>query len=329
MKQAWLIGLVGALVAWGCRKERDAPQPLRVGLLPNVTHAQALVGDHEQAFARALAPAHLAVKQFNAGPSAMEALISGSLEVSYVGTGPAINAYLKGGRGLRIIAAAVNGGAVLVTRSARSWEDLRAKTLAAPQIGNTQDIALRHWLRGHGLEPGRDVQVFALANPEIQGMFERGELEGAWVPEPWGARMIAAGGRMLVDERELWPERRFHTTVIVTTQRALERRREDIKKLLRAHVELTRKWQENPSDFVGAVAAAFKAHAGKELDPGVLADAFSRLEPALRPDDAHVHEVARHARELGYAASDEVSGIVDRSLLDEVMRDLGLAYTGP
>jgi NitT/TauT family transport system substrate-binding protein len=160
-------------------------------------------------------------------------------------------------------------------------------------------------------------------------MFERGELEGAWVPEPWAARMLGAGGRILVDERDLWPERRFHTTVIVTTQRALERRREDIKKLLRAHVVLTRTWQQDPSAFVGAVAAAFKAHAGKELAPRVLADAFSRLEPAVRPDEAHVREVARHARELGYVATDDVSGIVDGSLLDEVMRDLGLASASP
>jgi NitT/TauT family transport system substrate-binding protein len=318
-----------ALAAWGCRKETKPGDALRLGLFPNVTHAQALVGDHEKIFSRALAPAGIQVKQFNAGPPAMEALISGSLDVSYVGTGPAINAFLKGGRELRIIAAAVNGGACLVTRSAKSPEDLRGKRLAAPQLGNTQDIALRHWLRERGLEPGRDVQVIALANPEIQNTIERGELEGAWVPEPWCARLVAAGGRILVDERDLWPERRFHTTVMATTRKTLERRREDIKKLLRAHVELTRRWEADRPAFVRSVGEAFKAHAGQEIAPRVLADAFSRMEPFVHPLEGNLREVARHAKELGYVPSDDVSGIVDTSLLEEVRRDLGLARASP
>lgn len=322
MRRLCWIALCSAVVT-GCRGESRGPAPLRLGAFPNLTHAQALVGVREDVFARAVAPAPLEVKQFNAGPAAMEALASGSLEMSYVGVGPAINAYLKGGRAVRIVAAAAGGGAVLVTRSASAPEALRGQRLAAPQRGNTQDIALRHWLRGHGLTPGRDLEVIALPNAEIQGMFERGQIEGAWVPEPWGARLIAAGGKILVDERDLWPERRFQTTVLVTTARVLERRRDDVKRILRAHVELTRRWQADPQAFFRGVQDAFRAYAGQGLNPNVAADAFSRVEPMVRPLEANIRAVARQARELGYLQDDDVSGIVDVRLLDEVLREMG------
>ena len=320
----WVWIALSVLVAMGCRGEGRGTAALRLGLFPNLTHAQALVGVREGLFARAVAPAGVEVKQFNAGPAAMEALASGSLDVSYVGIGPAINAYLKGGRELRIVAAAVGGGAALITRTAASPDALRGKRVAAPQRGNTQDIALRHWLRGHGLAPGRDVEVIALPNPEIQGMFERGEIEGAWVPEPWGARLIAAGGKILVDERDLWPERRFQTTVLVTTSRVLERRREDVKKVLRTHVELTRRWQADPAAFLRSTHEAFRAYAGQGLDPKVAADAFSRIEPMVRPIEANIRAVARQARELSYLQEDDVTGIVEAGLLDEVLREMAI-----
>lgn len=312
----------------GCKKEpasaEGAPprqgSGLRVGFFPNITHAQPLVGNDSGAFQQAVPG--LEMKMFNAGPAAMEALSAGSLDASYVGTGPAINTFLKGGRQLRLIAVAVDSGAVLVTKTARTPAELRDKTLASPQLGNTQDIALRYWLGQQGLKVNREVTVTPLSNPDILALFIHGKLEGAWVPEPWGARMVAeGGGHILLDERQVWPQRRFHTTVLVTTREALETRREPLKKLLRVHLALTRQWQREPEAFLPRVNAAFSKVTRKPLADAILRDAFSRLEPALDVMPEQLHEAAEHARQLGFIPSADLSGFVDTSLLEEVLRE--------
>jgi NitT/TauT family transport system substrate-binding protein len=333
MRIGFLVASLAALclAVTGCKKEQAAKQaggearPLRVGFFPNITHAQALVGNASGAFQQALGASGLEMKMFNAGPAAMEALTSGSLDASYVGTGPAINTFLKGGRELRIIAGAVNGGAVLVTKTARSPAELKGKMLASPQLANSQDIALRHWLGQQGLKPDKDVTITPLSNPDILGLFLNGKIEGAWVPEPWGARMVAeGGGHILVDERDLWPERRFHTTVLVTTRQALEQRREQLKKLVRAHVELTRQWQQQPEAFIPRVNDSFAKATGRPLAVPVLNDSFTRLEPALEVMPGQLQQAAEHARELGFIPSADLSGLVDTSLLREVTPDAGL-----
>ncbi|HLK99612.1 MAG TPA: ABC transporter substrate-binding protein [Myxococcaceae bacterium] len=322
-----LWGLLALLaVGSGCKKSggdaADATAPLRLGFFPNITHAQALVGHNEGAFTAEPGLGKLEVKQFNAGPAAMEALVAGSLDVSYVGPGPAINTYLKAGRELRIISGAVNGGAVLVTRNAKTPAELKGKKLGSPQLGNTQDIALRHWLGKQGLsvtaDKGGDVQVVPLSNPDILAQYLQGGLEGAWVPEPWGARMIAeGGGQVLVDERELWPERRFPSTVLVTTKKVLETRRPQVLALLRVHARLTERWTADPAAFATAVNAGFAKLTTKPLPEPVLKEAFSRLEPSLDPVPAALAESAGHAKALGYLTADDISGLVDLSLLEE------------
>jgi NitT/TauT family transport system substrate-binding protein len=324
----WVGVAVLCVVATGCKREKSGAageeRPLRVGFFPNITHAQALVGQASGAFEKALGPRGVEMKTFNAGPAAMEALTAGSLDVSYVGTGPAINTFLKGGRELRVIAAAANGGAVLVTKTARSPAELKGKKLASPQLGNSQDIALRHWLAQHGLEIDKDVTLTPLSNPDILGLFLNGQLEGAWVPEPWGARMVAeGGGHILVDERDLWPDRRFHTTLLVTTRPVLEQRRAQLRRLLQAHVALTRQWQQEPQAFITQANTAFAKLTGRALSPTVLQDTFSRLEPGLEVMPAQLQQAAEHARALGFIPSADLAGMVDLSLLQEVTPDAG------
>ncbi|MFP2927971.1 ABC transporter substrate-binding protein [Pyxidicoccus sp. 3LG] len=319
-----LAGLV-ALGA-GCKKEPapGSPEaPLRLGFFPNITHAQALVGNAEGAFGSQPGVGRLEVKQFNAGPAAMEALVAGSLDVSYVGSGPAINTFLKAGRELRIISGAVNGGAVLVVKNAKSAEELKGKKLATPQLGNTQDISLRYWLKQKGLNTNLqgtgDVQIVPLSNPDIFGQYLRGGIEGAWVPEPWGARMVAeGGGHILVDERDLWPERRFPTTVIVTTRKVLETQRPRVAALLRTHVRLTERWKEDPAGFTTAVNSAFSRLTSKPIPAPILQQAFSRLEPSLDPVPSALATAAQHAKELGFTTDADITGLVDLSVLNEV-----------
>ncbi|MCY1029902.1 ABC transporter substrate-binding protein [Corallococcus sp. BB11-1] len=319
--------LLCALLTGVAACKRDTPTgadaPLRVAFFPNITHAQALVANSEGLFASQPGTGRLEVRQFNAGPAAMEALVAGSVDVAYVGPGPAINTYLKAGRELRIIAGAVNGGAVLVVKNVKTAAELKGKKLATPQLGNTQDIALRTWLKAQKLsiatDADGDVQVIPISNPDILGQYLQGAIEGAWVPEPWGARMLAeGGGHILVDERDLWPGRRFPSTVVVTTKKVLETQRPRIAALLRTHVRLTERWSADPAAFATSANAAFGQLTRKPLPAPVLQDAFSRLEPSLDPVPAALATSARHAKALGFIPSDDIAGLVDLSVLDEV-----------
>jgi NitT/TauT family transport system substrate-binding protein len=304
-----------ALAPAACRRERPPTSPFRLGYFPNVTHGQALVGLDDGTLARALG-GRLEPRMFNAGPAAMEALLLGDLDATYVGPGPAVIAHLRSsGEGLRVVAGAVSGGAVLVVRDARSAADLAGKRVGSPQLGNTQDVALRTWLRAQGLSDrgGRHgVEVTPLPNADLLSMFARGELAGAWVPEPWGARLVAeAGGRILVDERTLWEGGRFPTAVLVVSRRALERRPADVAALVRAHVELTRRWQRDPAGFGALANAAFGRRTGKPLPAAVLQDALSRLEPLEDPLAPELARMARDAQALGFAPRGEVAALVD------------------
>lgn len=319
-----LAGALAAVALAACRREADgAARPFRLGFFPNLTHGQALVGLDDGTFAKALG-VRLEAKAFTAGPAAMEALVSGDLDATYVGAAPAVIAYLRtGGEALRVVAGAVSGGAVLVVRDARGPEDLAGKRVATPQYGNTQDVALRTWLRAHGLSDrggARGVDVTPLASADILALFARGQLAGAWVPEPTGARLVAAGGRILLDERELWPGGRFPTTVLVVSARALQHRRAEVAALVRAHVELTRRWQRRPGPFGAAANEGYARRVGKPLPDEVLADALGRLEPAVDPLAAGLAELARRCQALGFAPPGDVAGLVDRSLLDEIAR---------
>jgi sulfonate transport system substrate-binding protein len=317
-----------------CRGRRADEGPFRLGFFPNVTHAQALVGADDGTFSKALG-GDLETRTFNAGPAAMEALLAGDLDATYVGAGPAVIAFLRTeGEALRVVAGAVSGGAVLVVRDAATPEDLAGKRVGSPQLGNTQDVALRTWLRANGLSDRggpRGVLVTPLAGPEILKMFSRGDLAGAWVAEPWGARLVAEGrGRILVDERTLWPDGKLPTTVLVVSTRALERRRAQVKALLRAHAELTRRWRGDPARFADLANEGYARRTGKRLGDAVLRDAFSRMEPASDPMRGALQQMARQAQALGFAPPGDPSGMVDDSPLAEVAeRDPRLSPSEP
>ncbi|HEY3445809.1 MAG TPA: ABC transporter substrate-binding protein [Myxococcales bacterium] len=332
--RAFLLGVALVLSLGGCQKRGGAQAPLRLGFFPNLTHAQALVGDAEGAFAQALGgPERLEVKRFNAGPSAMEALLAGELDVTYVGSGPAINAYVRSKGALRIIAGSASGGAELVAREARDAAGLKGKKVASPQLGNTQDISLRFWLAQHGLKTstagGGDVAIVPVANADILTLFKRGEIEAAWLPEPWAARLLAEGGaHILVDERDLWPGGRFPTTVLAASSAALESRRGQVERVLRAHLALTERARRDPRAFAQQANQAFARITRQSLPEPVLQDAFSRIELTADPLAPQLAVAAAHAAQLGFLPNSDVSGLVDRTLLDAVAPGIGGSGAG-
>src|SRR5467141_886258 len=217
-----LAGAAAVLVfsAIGCAQNVR----VRVGAFPNLTHPQAMVGKANGSFAKAMGPnVTIDWKTFNAGPSAIEALFAGAIDMTYVGPNPTITGYVRSnGEVLRVIAGAASGGASLVVRNdsgIQKPEDLHGKKVASPQMGNTQDVALRAWLKTHGMkssDKGGDVQVIPLANPDQLTLFLKKQLDAAWAPEPWPTRLVREGNaRVFLDERDLWPQGQFVTTHLI------------------------------------------------------------------------------------------------------------------
>src|SRR5207244_9015211 len=221
---------------------------IRVGAFPNVTHPQAMIGKANGWFEKAMGPqVKIEWKSVNASPSAIEALFADAIDMTYGGPNPAINGHVRSnGEALRIVAGATSGGAALVVRKdagIEKVEDFHGKRVASPQVGNTQDVALRAWLRAHGFkthDKGGDVQIIPVANPDQLTLFLKKEIDAAWAPEPWASRLVhEANGRVFLDERTLWLNGQFLTTELVVSTKFLQSQPDLVKKWIRAHVELT------------------------------------------------------------------------------------------
>src|SRR2546428_7105604 len=236
-----------AFVACGSQSSSNSgPVTLNLGYFPNLTHAVALVGVERGTFQKVLGSnVKLQTKTFNAGPAEIEALFAGDIDIGYVGPNPAINGYVKShGTALRIIAGAASGGALFIVRPQSHIEtpqDLAHKKFATPQLGGTQDVALRYYLQQHGLQTvdkGGTVQIVPTDNPNILTLFKQGSIDGAWVPEPWATRLIVEGnGKVFLDERSLWSNGKFTTTNIVVRKAFLDQHPDLVNKFLHAHVD--------------------------------------------------------------------------------------------
>lgn len=344
----WIVALVAlAVVTNACaglsRTQPDAvkteataaPITVRLAYFPNFTHAVGLVGVQRGTIQKAIGEQNkLDVKSFNAGPALIEALLAGEIDIGYVGPNPAINGYVKSkGEALRIIAGASSGGALFVVRPAagiNTAKDLDGKTFASPQLGGTQDVALRYYLQQNGLktsDKGGTVKIVPTANADILTLFQQGKIDGAWVPEPWGTRLLQeAGGKVYLDERTLWPDGKFVTTLVVVSAKFLNARPDLVKKFLQAHVE--------SSVFVGSNAAAAKSISNDEitritsqgLPDKVIDQAFSNVNFTYDPYPKTLLETADAAFALGFLgdAKPDLKGIFDLKLLNEVLKEKAL-----
>ena len=309
---------------------------LRLGYFPNVTHATAVYGDAAGVFAAELGDTRLTTQTFNAGPAAVEALFAGSLDATYIGPNPAINAFVKSqGEAVRIIAGATSGGASLVVRPGiTSVEDLRGARLATPQTGGTQDIALRHYLDENGYEVDEagagDVTVLAQENPVTLTAFQAGDVDGAWVPEPWASRLVVeGGGTVLVDERDLWPGGDFVTTQLIVRTDYLREHPETVRRLVAGSVEANRQINADPVRAKQVVNAALDRLTGKPLPPAILDRAFAQIRSTDDPIATSLATSAQHAFATGLVEEADLTGIYELDLLREVLgREVGDAGLG-
>lgn len=307
---------------------------IRVGAFPNITHPQAMVGKANGWFDKAMgSQVKIDWKSFNAGPSAIEALFAGAIDMTYVGSNPAINGYVRSnGEALRIVAGATSGGAALVVRNdsgIQKPQDFHGKRIASPQMGNTQDVALRAWLKSNGLktnDKGGDVQVIPIANPDQLTLFLKKELDGAWAPEPWASRLIReANGRLFLDERTLWPNGQFITAHLIVSTKFLKEHPDLVKKWLAAHIELTDWINGHQNEAKQLLNRQISKETGKALSADVLNDSFGRLQVTYDPLKASLLNAARSAFDAGFLGRQmpDLSGLYDLSLLNQVLTEKG------
>ena len=308
---------------------------IRLGYFPNITHAQALVGIAEGTYQDALGEnVNLEVKTFNAGPAVIEALFAGEIDISFIGPNPAINGYVKSdGEALRIIAGSASGGARFIVRpdaDITEAQDLDGKTVASPQLGNTQDVALRAYIEAAGLETkekGGTVTVLPTANPDILTLFQKGDIDGAWVPEPWATRLEQeAGGVEFVDERTLWPDGEFVTTHIIAETEFFEENPDVIERFLAAHLEVTNFVNDNPDEAKTIANAEIERLTTAALPQAVIDGAWSELTFTYDPIATSLVKSAEDAFALGFLGDDEpnLDNIYALDVLNGVLQGAGL-----
>jgi NitT/TauT family transport system substrate-binding protein len=314
----------------------DGLESVKIGYFGNLTHATALVGRHEGLFQKELGGTKAEYSTFNAGPSEIEALNSKSIDIGWIGPSPAINGYIKSnGQNLRIISGSASGGVKLVVNpeKIKSLKDVKGKKIATPQLGNTQDVAFLNWISEQGwkvdAESGQgDVSVVRTDNKIAPDAYRSGSIDGAWVPEPTASKLVAEGAKVLLDEADLWPDKKFVITNVIVSQDFLKDHPEAVEAVLRASVK-TNEWiNANPEKAKAAANAQLEADTGKPLPAEVLDPAWRSIHVTDDPLAATLNTEAEHAVKAGLLQKPDLTGIYDLAPLNKVLKAEGESEVG-
>jgi len=289
-------------------KSGEPPKVVRLGYFANVTHAQALIGVAHGDFQQALGPVKLETKTFNAGPSVIEAIFAGELDIAYIGPSPAVNGFIKsGGEQIRIVSGAcANGVAIVVSKDSNISDisQLVGKRIATPQYGNTQDVSARHYLihklKARLKENGGDTDIQPVANADQLNLIRQGQIDAAWSPEPWASRLVhEAGAKLLKEEKDDWEGKRFISAVVIVSSEFLAAHPQTVETFLRAHTTVTNYINTNRDEASKRINDELQKLTGKQLKPEVLKDAMSRVEFLTDPLPESVKIFAQWSRDLG------------------------------
>ncbi|MFJ4859311.1 MULTISPECIES: aliphatic sulfonate ABC transporter substrate-binding protein [unclassified Streptomyces] len=340
--------LIGALAScgYGSEAKKDEPKAadaagdagkklsaaeVRIGYFPNLTHATALVGLQEGLIEKELNGTKVKPQSFNAGPSEIEALNGGSLDIGFIGPSPSINGYVKSkGSNLRIISGSASGGVKLVVNPDRikTLDDLKGKKIATPQKGNTQDVAFLNWISEKGWtvdpESGKgDVSVVRTDNKVTPDAFKQGSIDGAWVPEPTASKLVSDGGSVLLDETALWPDKKFVITNIIVSQKFLKEHPDVVEAVLKGTVK-TNEWiNANPDKAKASANAKLEADSGKALDAKVLDPAWPSIAITDDPLASTLKTQSEWAVKAKLIEQPDLAGIYDLTLLNKVLKAAG------
>ncbi|MGW0421802.1 aliphatic sulfonate ABC transporter substrate-binding protein [Streptomyces sp. NPDC003015] len=316
-----------AKVAAGAKKI-DGLDSVKIGYFGNLTHGTALVGVNKGFFQKELGATKASYATFNAGPSEIEALNSKSIDIGWIGPSPSINGYVKsGGKSLKIIGGSASGGVKLVVNpdKIKSLKDVKGKKIATPQLGNTQDVAFLNWIADQGwktdAQSGKgDVTVVRTDNKITPDAYKSGSIDGAWVPEPTASKLVAEGGKVLLDEASLWPDKKFVITNIIVRQDFLKEHPKAVEAVLKASVEANKWINANPDAAKAAANEQLKADSGKALKPEVLDPAWTSIQFTNDPLAATLNTEAEHAVKAGLLKKPDLNGIYDLTILNKVLK---------
>jgi NitT/TauT family transport system substrate-binding protein len=312
----------------GAADAASAPVTLRLGFLENITHASALVGVKEGFFTKDLGKnVTLKLYPFSTGTQEATALLAGQLDAAYVGPNPAIKAWqTSGGKLIKVISGAASGGAELVVKKGiTKASQLKGQKLATPSLGNTQDVALRYWLKKQGLTTtstgGGDVPVTPITpNSDAVLAFQSGSIGGGWEPAPADAQMIAAGGHVLVDEASLWPNGQFVTTNLVATQAFMAAHPAAINGLLKGQIQANQFIANDKSAAEAAANAELGSVSGKSLKPSLVTASFAQITFTNDPIASSLETDAQHALTVGLLKPvSNLTGLYDLGPLNKLL----------
>ncbi len=302
---------------------------VKIGYFANLTHGTALVGLKQGIFQQELGGTQIKTQVFNAGPAEIEALNAGSIDIGWIGPSPAINGYTKSeGKSLKIIGGSASGGVKLVVNPDRisSVDDLKGKKIATPQLGNTQDVALLNFLatKGWKVDPNSgdgDVKVLRTDNKVTPDAYKSGSIDGAWVPEPTASKLVTLGAKVLLNEKDVWPDKKFVITNIIVSQKFLKEHPDVVEAVLRGSVK-TNSWiKANSAQAKDAANAQIKADAGNALDASVLDPAWQDIDFIDDPLAGTLQAEADHAVTAGLLKKPNLAGIYDLTLLNKVLKE--------
>ena len=323
------------VVGTGCASSEDrargSEDVIRLGVFPNLTHAPAYVALETGIFDDVLAPARVEVTYFNSGSDAGTALLGGSIDATYIGPGPSTSLFLQSGD-VAVVSGVTAGGASFVVRTGAGIStpaDLSGKRLAVPGVGNTQDVALRTWLRSQGLEAndaGGDVNVAAVDNKTLVQLFQQEQLDGAWEPEPWPTILESEGlATTFVDEASLWPDGLFATTNLLVNTTYADAHPDLVRRLVEANVRAIEFIREDPVAAKAAAQAGLVKAGAPSLDQAVVDAAWEKLTFTWNPVPTSLATGAQNAFDLGFLDTEPAGILAIYRLgdLNAVLEELG------
>ena len=308
-----IIISIATIIALTGNYSETSQDKLRVAFFPSIGHAVPIVGLENGIFQEEIGEQiKIETKIFDSGPQVIESIFAGSIDIAYVGPGPIINGFLKSdGMDVKILSGAASGGASFVVQTNSgldSIENFEGKRIASPQISNSQDVSLRHYLATNGLKPvekGGTVFVLNISNPDIYTLFAKGDIDGAWVSEPWATMLVEElGGVRLFNEEKLWPDEQFASVLLIARTNYLENNPEIIQNWINSHEETVSWINSNPDKSTVIFSKFLKKYMGKSLPSKIIDESFSNLEITSNPIKNSVLTFAERADSLGYLGRD-------------------------
>lgn len=335
LKTLSVISLLFVIIAFttACNaKTQSKNTAVRIGFFPNITHSQALIGKAQGQFQKALGEKNkIEWKQFNAGPAEIEAMLSGQIDIGYIGPGPAINGYARSNGEIQIIAGAADAGAILISRKdlkIKNLKELSGKKVAIPQFGNTQDLCLRAILKENGLKDttkGGTVEIVQAENPDIETLLDRGEIDAALVPEPWGSRMIKeVNANVVLDYDSILNNGNYATAVVIARKEFIKEHPDIVEKFLKTHVQLTDFINNNREKAMEIVNSQLNELTKKPLSEDVLTSSFNRLKITYDPEKNSVTDFVNLSLETGFLKQKpDLKELFNLDILNKILKEEG------